>query len=504
MKCITLFLSLTFSLLSYSVCAQSIKATLIDQSSKEPIPFATISLNQNSWMISSEQGAFDFNLHREASQQDSIYIRSLGYEEKVIPVQNFTDSIIYLQPQDIILSEVVVLNHDYSADQIMEKVRDSLQGNYTANYLSQRVFYRDSDINKLKKSKVDVKQSTIEEFNQQFADKIIEELPNSFPYHRELLTDLYLKNLSIGVDALKMEPIKACQLYDKNNEFSSDKLEGKLQALLQKHIKRNSYFKISSGLIGTKTDEIDSSFFEQKVDSLVSAKDSLEKQKKSKEYFNSSLRADITSFLNTNFLNPESDFDVIYKQNRYKFTLEGLTNLDNALVYKIKFEPKRGDYSGILYINTEDFGIMRIDYRNVEPLRKFSLFGISFRHNLKEGTYLYKHNDNGTYSIKFQEENNSVVFGIDRPLKIIEKNKHVKGRRKQNQVRLGVDFKIQNIQKKTLVVFESSTLTEASFDQIDDKKLVEPIYLPRYDPSFWEGYNVLAPNQAITEFKSLE
>src|SRR5690606_25999796 len=298
---------LFFSLIAYNAFSQSIKATLIDPSTKEPIPFATISLNQQSGMISSEQGAFNFHLDREPSEQDSIYIRSLGYNEKVIAIARFTDSIIYLQPQDIILDKVVLLNKTYTADQIMEKVLDSLDKNYISDYTNQRIFYRDSDINSFDQFHVKVKQSSIEEFNQEFADQIIGQLPNSFPYHRELLGDLYLKNTATGVEELKLNPIKACELYDKNNEFSSEKLEGKLQALLRKHVKRNSYFKIKSGLIGAKTDEIDSSFFDQKVDSLVSAKDSLEKMKKTKEYFNSSIRSGLTNFLNFNFLDPDSD-----------------------------------------------------------------------------------------------------------------------------------------------------------------------------------------------------
>lgn len=495
---------LVINLVTISAFSQSIKATLVDQSTQEPIPFATISLNKKSGMISSEQGRFNFHLEREILEKDTLYIRSLGYKEKAIAISKFKDSIIFLHPEDIILNEVVLLNTTYTADQIMEKVLDSLFVNYQPSYSSERIFYRDSDINKFKQFDVDVKQSTIEEFNQEFADQIIDELPNTFPYHRELLGDLYIKSSATGVEELKLDPIKACQLYDKNNEFSSDDLEAKLQDLLRKHVKRNSYFKIKSGLIGGKTDEIDSSFFDQKVDSLVSAKDSLENQKKSKEHFNNSLRSGIWDFLNVNFFDEDSDLDVIHNQRKYEFVLEGVTYLDNALVYKIVFEPKRGDYSGKLYVNTDDFGVMRIDYRNVEPLRKINLFGISYRHNLKEGTYLYNRNESGTYSLKFQEENNSIVFGIDRPLKIIEKNKHVKGRRKQNQVRLGVDFKIQNTQKQTLLVFDSSPITKESFTHIDGENNIEPAYLPRYDPSFWEGYNILAPNQAITEFKSME
>lgn len=500
----TIFCLLLTCLLTSSVFSQSIEATLIDQDTKDPIPFATVSLNQKSGIISSEKGEFTFHLPSEISEQDSIYIRSLGYKERVVQALNFTDSVIELHPEDIILGEVVLLYNEYTVDQIMEKVLDSLQANYLPRYSSQRIFYRDSDINKMNQFDVDVKQSTIEEFNQDFADQIIDEFPKEFPYHRELLADLYLKCSANGVEELKLNPIKACELYDKDNEFSSDKLEGKLQDLLRKHVKRNSYFKIKSGLIGTKTDEIDSSFFNQKVDSLITAKDSVENQKKSKEHFNSSLRVGIRNFLNDNFFRDDSDLDVIHNQRKYEFNLDGLTYIDNELVYRITFEPKRGDYSGKVYVHTDDFGVMRIDYQNVEPLRKINLFGISFRHDLKQGTYMYSRDQNGGYSLKFQEESNSIIFGIDRAVKIIEKNKHVKGRRKQNQVRLGVDFKIRNSQKKTLLVFDDVPLTFESFAEIDGQGDIEPVYLPQYDPMFWKGYNILTPNEAITEFKSLE
>src|SRR5690606_6163602 len=187
---------------------------------KNPIPFATIILNQKSGIISSEQGEFNFHLPRGVSEKDSIYIRSLGYREKVISALRFTDSIIELQPEDIILNEVILLNTDYSADQIMEMVRDSLPVNYQGNYTTQQIFYRDSDINGFSQFNVDVKKSTIEEFDQKFADQLVKEIPKMYPYHRELLGDLYLKTSATRVEELKLEPIKACELYDKNNEFS--------------------------------------------------------------------------------------------------------------------------------------------------------------------------------------------------------------------------------------------------------------------------------------------
>lgn len=494
---------LFISTVTFNIHAQSTSAIIRDESSKKPIPFATISFNQESGMISSEQGKFKFNFDEALSETDSLYIRSLGYKEKRIPLKQFKDSVIYLQPEDIILQEVVLLNTNYSAEEIMEKVLDSIQVNYESAYIRQRVFYRDSDINKLNKVAVDVKKSSIEEFNQEFANQMIEEVPKEFPYHTELLGDLYINMVHSQPEEFKLDPIKACELYDKSNEFSTEAMEEKLQAMLRKHVKRNSYFKIKSGIIGTKTEEIDSSFFSDPNDSIAEIENAMEKHKKEKEHFNNSRRASLHAFLKDNFLSADTDFDVIHEQNRYDFTLEGLSYLGDDLVYNISFEPGRGDYRGELYINTEDFAILRIDYHNIEPLKKFNLFGIKYRYNLRSGTYLYTKNDRGTYDLKFQEEHNGFVFGIDRSLKLIEKNKHVKGRRKQNQVNLGLDFEINNVQKKTLVVFETTPIFKDTFVDKDSESTVEPVYLSKYDPSFWEGYNILAPNEAITEFKSL-
>jgi len=115
----TIFCLLLTCLLTSSVFSQSIEATLIDQDTKDPIPFATVSLNQKSGIISSEKGEFTFHLPSEISEQDSIYIRSLGYKERVVQALNFTDSVIELHPEDIILREIVLLYNEYTVDQIM-------------------------------------------------------------------------------------------------------------------------------------------------------------------------------------------------------------------------------------------------------------------------------------------------------------------------------------------------------------------------------------------------
>ena len=108
------------------------------------------------------------------------------------------------------------------------------------------------------------------------------------------------------------------------------------------------------------------------------------------------------------------------------------------------------------------------------------------------------------YVLKYADKEDGTNFGIKRPLKVIEKNKHTKGRRKQNELSSDIHFALSNTEKSELVVFETDPLSESSYEAFTEESKVKPIYLPAYDPNFWEGYNVIEPNQAIKDFKSIE
>jgi len=130
--------------------------------------------------------------------------------------------------------------------------------------------------------------------------------------------------------------------------------------------------------------------------------------------------------------------------------------------------------------------------------------GLSYTHFLKKGTFIYAKNKNNKYVLKYADAENGNKFRIDRPLKIIEKNKNTRGRRKQNELSSDIDFIISNKRKIELVVFENHALTEIDFSNFEEKPKTKPVYLPKYDPEFWKGYNVIEPNQAIKDFKSTE
>ena len=497
-----LFLFISF----HSFSQESINATILDSTSQNPIPFATISINNNSGVISNNHGEFLLYLNKKASKKDSLIIRCLGYESKHFLIESFQDSIVLLSPKSIELDEVLVSNKNYSTEEIIEKAKENLVNNYDYNFIKSKLFYRASNFTNVLKNEVIIKKTTIPEFNQEFVDSLLIAIPKNADDYTEILANMYGK---LGnIDSQKLDIIKASHLYDKSKEISFEGYEEKFNNIIKKHVKRDSYFKIKSGIFGTKQ-EMDSSFYDSKETKPNETDAFLEEQKKKeqerKKDFLKYRKHSISRLQRNSFTFEDSDLNFLEKSNRYEFKLENYSFLNNEFVYIISFTPKRSeDYKGTIYINTDDFAIIRVDYENVKALKKFKLLGLSYNEHLKRGTLIYEKNESNKYALKYAEEENGSKFGIKRPLKVIEKNKHTKGRRKQNELSSDIHFIISSREKKELVVFENNPITETDFTAFEEKPKVKPIYLPKYDPEFWKGYNVIEPNQAIKDFKSID
>jgi len=486
---------------------QVIHSKILDSISKKPIPFATVSTSKNSGVISNSNGRFALNLNTKYAKNDSLFVRCLGYETKRFLLTSFTDSIITLSPKSIELNEVLVSNKDYSAEDIIAKIKENLSTNYEFGFSKSRLFFRSSYYSKMLKNSVNIKKSSIPEFNQKFVDSILMIMPKESDEYIEILSDLYSD--TDQRDSVKLDIIKASHLYDKSKEVSVDDFEERFNAIMKKHVKRDSYFKIKSGFFGTKSD-IDSSFFDnQNAKEVEQTQAIIEENKKQdvarKQDFLNYRKYEITELRKNSFIFEDSELNFLEKDNRYDFKIEDHSFLNDDFVYKISFTPKRkADFKGVIYVNTDDFAIVRLVYENVKALKNFNLLGLSYRHFLKKGTLIYSKNENNKYTLRYAETESGSKFGIDRPLKIIEKNKHTRGRRKQNELSSDIHFIISNKQKTELVVFDNLAIKETEFVTLEEQPKVKPVYLPKYDPEFWKGYNVIEPNQAIRDFKSLE
>ncbi len=472
--------------------AQTISAKVVDKKTNQPIPYATIQLGPDQGIVTNEEGSFSFTINKIKTETDSIHISSMGYEKVGVALTSITDSIIYVEPKAIALQSVFISNKNLTIDAIIDNIDDNLEKNYRENITKRKLFFRETNTSFIKKIDIDFKKSTIEDVDKKLVDSISGVIPKNSVFYAEALADFYGNSKS-----QKLHVIKGARLYDKNNGGSMESIFKKMEKIFRDNVKPDSYIKIRSGLFSQKV----------QVDSILTANEDaadivngIDDQKEN--FFFRTRKMNLTNLFDEIFFESGSKLNVIQKSGRYNFERVDYTILDDIGVYVIEFTPKRrGDFKGTLYVNTQDFAIIRIDYQNVKRLRSFNLLGVSFEENGYSGTTIFSKGSDGKYGVKFIEKVTENKFGVDRPLSIIEKNKYVKGRRKQNQLSLNLDVISYAKNKYEVIVFETKNITDTEYANSKENKNVKSTYLSSYNPDFWKGYNIIEPNTAIKQFK---
>lgn len=473
--------------------SQNYQATLKDYESKEIIPYASIMFDAKNGIISNEEGKFSIDLSKIT--KDSIYISSVGYVTKGFSVNTLKDSIIYLKATVENLDLVYISKKNYTGEEIMKLVEENIESNYNSSFTNQKIFYRNSFTSKVIKFDTQVKESSILDINQKLLDSITGIIPKQMSSHLEVLGNYYTK----GKDS-KLTIIKAASLYNKNINHSIQGISEIFEKLLTQNTKPNSYLKVKSGIFSSKV-QIDSILAESERSKDLEKKinDSLGDNSPKNNLI--SVKYGIQNLYKSLFYEKDSKFNLIDKINRYEFIIDGYTLVNDEPCYIIKFEPKGGkEFKGTLLVNVNDFAIVQIDYINIKPLRSFSLLGISFSQNIYKSKVFFKKSGN-SYVPYFIQLNSGDKFKIKRPLTIIEKNKQVKGRRKQNEVSIKLEFQIEQFYSKEFLVYETTEISENEFNDLKENKKYKATYLPKYDSNFWAKENIIEPNSAIQNFK---
>ncbi|SOC79690.1 CarboxypepD_reg-like domain-containing protein [Salinimicrobium sediminis] len=481
--------------------AQEIKARVLDTNTKKPVPYANIILSENRGLVTNEEGYFSYNAKGQ-ELPEVIRISSLGYEILDIDPRDISTEIIYLKPSTVELREVFVSNKNLSAKEIIEKVKEEVSNNYNFSNTKKRIFLRESDFSYVRRFDLEVDKSTIAGIDQNLMNEISSQVPKVSDSYKEVLADVYG-----NYDSQKVNIIKAANLHNPKSTESLEELTERLNSLFMNTLKERSYLKIRSGIIGIKVDED-----ELKEDFVVSGKKKEktpeEKEKdrlQSRKYLKTGSLAKVQRLMNGMFWKEDITFNLFDKSNKYRFKMNGFAWIDNATAYVIDFEPKRGaDFKGRLYVNTEDYGVHRLEYENVKPLKKFRLFGISTADDVYRGKMIFTKDEAGKYNLSYMERETGESVGVHRPLTIIEKNKHVKGRRKQNELDLELKLNVSQVNKLQLVVYENEAMPAGSLDNIALTDDFDYQTFKVYNPEFWSGYNIIEPNTAIRNFVALD
>lgn len=478
---------------SFNVVAQTLNSKVVNEKTTEGIPYATIQFGENKGKITNDEGRFSLTLEELESAQDSIYISSMGYQKTAVGIRQGLDSVLYIKPKPIELSGVYLFNKELDADEIIEKMIARLPQNTNHDPIKQRYFLRQSIFGTIQKVDFGFEKSSIEELDKDLIDSIAAAIPTNSYHYSETLGDFYKTE-----KAYKVAVLKAAELYDKKDIGSFEDLGKRMETMFKQNVKPDSYLKIKSGIFSQKV----------QVDSILNDLEAEEAKELEKEIQADTISGVVDSqkhifdeLLSELYYQEDTKLNLIDKYRRYEFNLDGYAEIDDTGVYVIDFTPKRSaDFKGKLYINIEDFAVMRIDFENLNNLRNFRLLGIFYRETLYKGSMRFTKLTNGKYDLKFADFSFGRWFRFDRPLDVIEKNKHVKGRRKQNELRLNIDFRMTNTNKWELVVFRTDMIDQAGFDSFKEDKSVKATYMARYNPEFWKGYSIMEPNAALREF----
>ena len=462
--------------------SQSINIKIIDSLSEQPIPYVNIYFTNKNGLISDEFGNFQL-IKSQLSFKDSIYISLMGYNKKAFLVNDFNDSIVKLTQTPIKLSDVFITNRELSSEEIISKVRENIDKNYEIGFSKNKIYLSRKANVVTEKFVIDKFKSTVPDINKSLLDSVLSNLSKENKSELQILSYYYG---SYDGDNQKIKMIKARETYDKGGEVLQS-LNKKMREAFKKELKPDSYFKIKSGIFGRDL-EVDGL---EEVDStnVESIKKFEEKELKEKDDFANRQKSRIKNIYKFLFFVEKSPLNFILKPNKYIFSEPRINNLGNDLVYVIECSPKgRNKYSATLFINPYDFAVVRLDFKNIKPLFNIKLLGVFQNVYLREGKILLSKYENKKYNLSYLKINYGQKTGFDRPIKLIEKNKNVKGRRKQNEISFRMDFKIDRKIITELQVFESSEISKDTFQIIDDKNDVYPEYLEKFTTNFWEEF----------------
>jgi hypothetical protein len=491
-----LFLVAGLFLISSSICAQEFRAIVLDSLNQSPVPFASIYLKSGSGAIANEEGQFRLPYQVENIPNDTLYISCMGYKTLKYAVDELQDSLFFLPPKVIALNSVILTNKQLSADQILTAIQENIPDKYELGVTEKKLFLRETGNQEFKKLNIKIKKSSIAEFNQNFWDSILKKIPRKNTSFAEFAGRLYG---DFSAKNQKLQLFKALELEDKKATALFENTEALFDTILKKNIKSTSYFKVRSGLIGGK---LEGDAFQSEPRDTLTVK---EKEQKRKAAFLKQQKEQLTQFLKTLFKDEEFNLMVLIDSSKYIFKVVDLTYFGSTPVYILTFEPKRNAaYAGRLFIDADRLALLRLEYKNIKNIRDFSLLGVSFKQDIKEVILQFKKMTNGKYSLEYFEYTTAFEGGFERPLVITEKNKVVKGRNKQNELKMDLEISTRIFEKYQLVVFETTPVSETDFDAFVEKPNVLPENLPVYDPTFWDGYSIIEPNKAIKSFKIRE
>jgi len=463
------------------------KIKILDSITLDPIPYSTIHFsNSDNKIIADHTGYFEL-IKSNYDLYDTIFINTIGYKEASYSLDAFINKspkdslIIYLSENPIGLDNIYLTtkNKNYTSKEIVDEIEKRIKYNYSLDLREKKLFYKEEVNSIIDEIEISDFKSSIKEINSILLDSFSLNYRREFYNEVEVLCNFYG---NFEEKKQKINIIKARETFEKNNDITKA-LNTKLENIIKENVKSDSYFKIRSGIFSRK---IDTELIKEKADSEENKKLT---EKKLKENFSKSKKNNINKIYSEVFFNNSSELTIIRKKNRYVFSEPELIFIDGELIYVLSFHPKRLElYEGKIYVNPDNFAIVRIDFNNIKSVFKFKLLGVYADRYLKSGKIIFSKNKDDKYELSYYQSTSSMRNGAKRPLKIIEKNKYAKGRRKQNQVSFDINLKVDLTVKRELKLIISKPINEINYRNVKEENNVLPEYFESFvNTNYWNN-----------------
>ena len=474
---------------SQIVCSQSLESVVYDAENKMPVIFSSVYTTQNTGVITNDEGAFKINIDN-LSKSDSLFVTSLGYEKLSLSLNQLKDlDTIFIKEQKEILSDVVISANKLSADEIIQRFVDSISHRHHIEPTEFKVFKRIHHLDNPKALEVEVNKSSFMTRKQtkQFNNKVKIYFENIQDNYSNTYDDV-LYNAYYSKESVDLDYIKGTKLINLSKNSSVETLQKEVFKELLSALNTASTFKVKSGLFPLE-DSLSTKEFMQFSDSSV--KDTL----KNKTTENSILKL-LTHNLKNN--------DILDNINRYRFKLISTKIFDDEVVYVLSFKPdhRKAKYIGNAYINAEDFGLMRLDYKLIDGEKEAGLsmkflLGLKFRVDQSEYQIIYQKFKNGQYYPKYYRSKKRQYVYVDRKLKLKENTEN-----RSERIKLKLDFHVENnnVMQTEFLFMNPKALNPKKYT-FDKNGFAFKAYIKTYDPKIWEEYNIIQATEAIKNYK---
>ena len=490
-----LWIFMLFTLSALTIKGQTLSGRVVDGKDGGALPYANISIEGKSQgTVANRDGYFTMDLNG-LSDQELVVFSYVGFENKRVALGDLSKRVqIALKPIVVNLDEVVVTDKELTARDIVERVEENYDKNYPI--LSQELtlfFHKYERTPFSKENDIKVKKSNFEGLSAQQIETLLAKLPDTFIEYNDAQLKWYQHD---GVN--KLSPIEAVSL----EESSMESLTREMQELLgdffddmEKTINsEEEYFKMRSGIFAYKLQEPkheDSLWTAQKKDSLHLLVNT------------NYVKMDINHLVEEYAQLKGKNWDFVTQRGKYTYHKEGVSVIDDEIVYVVRFEPKtKGEFEGHMYVTSGTFALVRADfsYRPGRETEKFDLLGIEHAMKYKEGHIVYEKGDGG-YFLKYLSASQQEYAHIERPFSLMKKQKKFFVDKEISKVKVDLDMTFHSNTQWELLVMDRKPLTKENFKASKQPPFIRYRRVVAHEPEMWQNGTVIMPSAELKGYK---